>query len=81
MPIIRRVEYVIACDGPDCYNSEAHNCETRDEAIAAALRYGWIRCTRGRWLCPTCADKARARFEKPPADEALRPLALKALTT
>lgn len=57
MPIVRRVEYLVTCDGPDCLYSEAHNCDTRAEAIEAAPRHGWVRCSRGRWLCEYCAEK------------------------
>ena len=68
--MIRRiVEYVIACDSPDCNDSCAYGWFTRNEAVAAAPTHGWVRCTRNRWLCQRCAarllkDAAIAKAEK-----------------
>lgn len=58
MPIIRRVEYLIACDGPDCYRSEVADWQTREQAEADAAKCHWVKCTYKRWLCPDCAAKA-----------------------
>lgn len=56
--IRRRIEYIRVCDGPDCYTSEAADWETRQQAEDAALRDGWVKAGRGRWLCPKCKREA-----------------------
>lgn len=57
--IHRVVEYTISCDSEDCSHigGHAYGWQTRDEAIEEAPKYGWVRCTRGRWLCKHCAEK------------------------
>jgi hypothetical protein len=58
MGIHRRVEYMLCCDGPDCFYSECSNWETRQQAEAAVEPEGWVRCSRGRLLCPKCKKLA-----------------------
>ena len=64
--ITRRVEYIRSCDHPDCHLSESADWTTRSEAVQAAAKDGWTKCTRGRWLCPECAKKT-------PKDDRLAP--------
>jgi hypothetical protein len=59
--ISRRIEYIRYCDVPGCYESESAAWETREECEAAALRDGWIKLTRNRWMCPGCKEKAERK--------------------
>lgn len=60
--IARVVEYVIRCDHADCHdgNWNALGCHTRDDCATEAEKLGWVRCSRNRWLCPKCAERARS---------------------
>lgn len=59
--ISRRVEYIRYCDVDGCMESEA-NSEwlTRQLAVLAAAKDGWLRLGRNRWMCPRCREKAEA---------------------
>jgi hypothetical protein len=67
--IHRVTEYVISCDNWDgtiegpagkqtiCRNGGGHTYgwNSRKEAITEAPKEGWVRLSRGRWLCKYCA--------------------------
>lgn len=62
--ILRHVEYMRRCDGHHCYEGDVSHWQTRAEAEEAALKDGWVKCSRGRLLCPSCARKAEAKASK-----------------
>lgn len=66
MGIARRIEYIRYCDVPDCFTSDCADWRTREEAEQAAARDGWIKLTRGRWMCPACKEKAERQHLAPP---------------
>jgi hypothetical protein len=56
--MIRRiVEYAVQCDGPDCHESLVWGATTREQCEREAPAHGFVRCTRGRWLCKHCAAR------------------------
>jgi hypothetical protein len=57
--IVRIVEYGVRCDSPDCDDPSTNvwGATTRNQCIAEAEKHGYVRCSRGRWLCKRCADR------------------------
>lgn len=53
----KRTEYVICCDGADCYHIEAACWKTRKEAEADAIKQGWVKYGR-RLFCRSCVLEA-----------------------
>lgn len=65
--IHRIVEYVVRCDGPDCYESCAYGSDTREQCHKDAIDRGWQPCTYRRWLCPHCKALAERKATTQPA--------------
>lgn len=55
-------EYFRRCDV--CYESEAADWRTREEAEQAAIRDGWVKLTYKRWMCPKCEERAELNNER-----------------
>lgn len=54
--MIRRViEYVITCDGEDCYESTAYGSLTAADCAEQA-KHEWTQKSKRLWLCPYCAE-------------------------
>ena len=62
--IRRHVEYSVACDNPECNEALVWGARTRKECQDEAPAHGYVRLTRGRWLCNHCAKRAEAAAKK-----------------
>lgn len=55
--MIRRVtEYVVTCDGKDCYESTAYGSSTAVDCAEQAKLHEWTQKSKRLWLCPYCAE-------------------------
>jgi hypothetical protein len=70
--IQRVIEYIIVCDalrllGTECPligGTAFGGDRSQAECAVSAEKDGWIRATKRFWLCPQCAEKAKAELRK-----------------
>lgn len=65
--IYRIVEYGICCDNEDCKtmrHAHTFGWQSRAQAIEEATKKGWVKLTRGRWLCKSCAGLLVLKVER-----------------